>query len=223
MKKEEILNLSASFLAMSIALVLVLVKFTAWDITYSVSILSSLVDSILDVLISFITFLSIRASMVPAYQDHRFGHGKYQAIAALAQAIIIISSVIFVVYQAAIQMLSQSVVLEPSLGIQYMATSLLLTSFLVVYQRYVAHKTKSIAIKADSIHYLSDIFTNIAVIVSLLFSSYLDSNRFDIIVGIFLMIIVLYSVKNILFESLNILSDRELDDELREKIKIIVL
>jgi ferrous-iron efflux pump FieF len=223
MKKEEILNLSASFLAMSIALVLVLVKFTAWDITDSVSILSSLVDSILDVLISFITFLSIRASMVPADQDHRFGHGKYQAIAALAQAIIIISSVIFVVYQAAIQMLSQSVVLEPSLGIQYMATSLLLTSFLVVYQRYVAHKTKSIAIKADSIHYLSDIFTNIAVIVSLLFSSYLDSNRFDIIVGIFLMIIVLYSVKNILFESLNILSDRELDDELREKIKIIVL
>ena len=223
MKKEEILNLSASFLAMAAALTLVLIKFTAWDITDSVSILSSLVDSLLDVLISFITFLSIRASMVPADHDHRFGHGKYQAIAALAQAIIIISSVIFVVYQAAVRMLSQSEVLEPTLGIQYMVISLVLTSILVLYQRYVVHKTKSIAIKADSIHYLSDIFTNIVVIVSLISSSYLDSNHIDIILGVLLMIIVLYSLKNILLESLNILTDRELDDELREKIKSIVL
>jgi ferrous-iron efflux pump FieF len=223
MKKYEMLNLSASLLAMTIAVTLVGIKFIAWDATDSISILSSLVDSFLDVLISFITFLSIQASMVPADHDHRFGHGKYQAIAALAQAIIIFASVFFVIYQAIVRILTQAEVQQPDLGVTYMIVSLALTIILVLYQRFVAHKTQSIAIKADSMHYLSDIFTTLVVIISMLSSMYFKANQIDIILGILLMLIVLYGVKNILIQALAILTDRELNEDLRTLIKSTVL
>ena len=114
-------------------------------------------------------------------------------------------------------------VFQPELGISLMVVSLFLTLLLVGYQRFVYLRTESIAVKADSMHYITDIFTNLLVITSVYFSSILQLNLIDIIIGLILMFIVLYGVKEILSDALAILTDKELDEVLKEEIRCLIL
>jgi ferrous-iron efflux pump FieF len=223
LKDRNFLTLSSSILSLTVALVLVILKVFAWEQTQSISILSSLVDSGLDMLISLVTFISVRASLIPADHDHKFGHGKYQAIAALGQCLLILASVLFVFYEAVMHYSTTQQVFQPELGISLMVISLFLTLSLVGYQRFVYLRTESIAVKADSMHYITDIFTNLLVIISVYFSSSLQLNLIDIIIGLILMVIVLYGVKEILSDALAILTDKELDETLKDEIRSIIL
>ena len=150
---------------------LIVVKLGAWWLTDSVSLLSSLVDSLLDVAASLVTLLAVRQALVPADREHRFGHGKAEPLAALVQSGLITGSAILVAIEAIQRLIQPEAVPHGTIGIAVMAVSILLTFALTRFQRYVVQRTGSSAIAADSLHYMSDLLMNGAVIVALVLVS----------------------------------------------------
>ena len=153
----------ASYASVSTAACLVVLKLWAWQITDSVSLLSSLVDSGLDVLASLITFFAIRVSLRPADREHRFGHGKAEGLAALAQSVIITGSAVFVLKETIERLMNPTGVDQVGYGVAVMLISAALTLVLVSVQRYVRLRTGSTAIAADAMHYKTDLAINLGV------------------------------------------------------------
>ena len=213
----------ATYASVAVAIVLIIIKTMAYLLTGSVAILSSLIDSFLDFLASGINLFAVRHSLVPADHDHRYGHGKAEAIAGLAQAVFIVGSALFLIFEAINRFSHQQAVENGMVGISVMLITIALTALLVKFQRYVVKKTGSIAITADSLHYAGDLLLNLSVIVALILSIYLDWQIADPIFALMIALYILRSAWMIGKQSLAQLMDQELPDEVREEIKAIAL
>jgi ferrous-iron efflux pump FieF len=134
----------------------------------SVSLLSTLLDSLLDAAASLINLLAVRHALTPADREHRFGHGKAEPLAALGQSTFIAGSAAFLIVQAANRLVSPHPVTHTAIGLGVMAFSIAATLLLVLFQRFVIRRTGSLAIKADSLHYASDLIVNASVVVALI-------------------------------------------------------
>jgi ferrous-iron efflux pump FieF len=200
------------------ALLLTALKLWAWRVTDSVALLSSLADSLLDLAASLITFFAVRVALVPADTEHRFGHGKSEAVAGLVQAVIVTGSAAFVAFQAVGRLLEPAAIEAPEVGVVVMVTSLALSLALVVLQRYVIRETRSLAIGADSVHYQSDLLTNVAVLVAIALNALLGWYVADPLLALAVVVVILASVRKIVMEALDVLLDRELPDEARARI-----
>jgi len=209
---------SAGLASVCIALSLVALKIFAWLATGSIAMLSSLADSVLDLLASSMTLIAVRFALEPADREHRFGHGKLEAVAGLAQALIILASAGYVAFQAIVRLITPVAVSEPGVGMLVMIASLVLTIGLVLFQTYVVRKTGSIAIGADELHYRVDVLTNVAVLIAIGASSWLGWHRADPLLGLVVVVAILGGVRAIVLRSLDILLDRELSAEAREEI-----
>lgn len=191
---EEIEKLlkNATFMSVSVAIVIIVMKMWAWFVTDSLSLLSSLVDSILDVASSIVSFIAVRYSLQPPDDEHRFGHGKAEDIAAFSQSVFIGVSGIFILIEAITRMIKPQPVANEMVGIIVMFVATLFTLALISYQKYVIAKTNSTAIKADALHYKTDILINFLVIVSFLsamiFEAYIVDPIFSLIVSIYIFI-----------------------------------
>jgi ferrous-iron efflux pump FieF len=214
---------SASYASLSVAISLVLLKAWGWQATSSVSLLSSLADSILDVFASAITFWAVRYSLSPADTDHRFGHGKSEGLAALVQALIIASSGLYVCYEAINRIFSPRSIDAPKIGLGVIAIATVVTILLVGWQRYVGKKTDSVAIKADAVHYQTDLVINIGVGFAIILTSWTGFAIIDPLVGMVIAFVVLNSVFGIANRSLQILLDHEVPLEDRQLIETIAL
>lgn len=214
---------SATYASMTVAISLVLAKAWAWYITDSVSMLSSLADSLLDTLASGLTFWAVRYSMSPADAEHRFGHGKSEGLAAMIQGLVIAGSGLFVCWEAIKRFLWPQAVEEPDTGVAVMIAATLATIVLVSYQRYVSRRTGSVAISADAMHYSTDLLVNIAVGTALYISAKTGWMLLDPIVGLGVGAFVLYSSAEMISQSLDILLDREIPDADRDKVRQIAL
>ena len=208
----------ATYASVTVAAILVVVKIGAWLATESVSLLSSLVDSLLYAGSSLINLFAIYHALQPADREHRFGHGKAEALAGLAQAAFIAGSGVFVMLEAIDRLFNPRAIDNGEFGIGVMVFAILLTSILVLFQAYVVRKTGSIAIQADSFHYRVDVLVNIAVIMSLILSSY---GGFLVADPLFAGVIVIYM--GFAIKSLDDLMDREFPDEERIKIREIAM
>ena len=213
----------ATYASVAVAIVLIIIKTMAYLLTGSVAILSSLIDSFLDFLASGINLFAVRHSLVPADHDHRYGHGKAEAIAGLAQSAFIVGSALFLIFEAINRFSHQQVLENGMVGIGVMLITIALTGLLVKFQRYVVKKTGSIAITADSLHYAGDLLLNLSVIVALILSIYLDWQIADPIFALMIALYILRSAWVIGKQSLAQLMDQELPDEVREEIKAIAL
>jgi len=181
-------------------------------------LLSSLVDSVMDVFASLINLVAVRHAMQPADAEHRFGHGKMESVAGLAQAAFIMGSGIFLIVEA-VGRLVRPVDLEMGVvGIGVMVFSMIATALLVIFQRIVVRATGSVAIKADALHYASDFLVNAGVIVALLLVVGLGWGLADPIAGILVAVIIIYSAVQIVRQSIDRLMDRELPDDERARI-----
>ena len=158
----------ATYASVATALTLIAVKLVAWVLTDSVSLLSSLIDSVLDAVASIVNLLAVRHALIPPDREHRFGHGKAEPLAALAQATFISGSAVFLVFEASHRFFSPEPLEHMELGIWVMLFSIAVTFALTRFQSHVVRKTGSLAIHADSLHYLGDLLVNAAVIVALL-------------------------------------------------------
>mgnify|MGYP000324268076 CR=1 FL=1 len=220
--EEAKLRKRATMFSVSVALILIVAKLLAYVQTESVSILSSLLDSTLDAVVSILMLFSVRAAMEPADSHHRFGHGKLEPLASLGQAFFIGASAIFLVFEALSKLAKPEAVSAPMLGVSVMVLSIVLTLVLVTYQTYVIKRTKSVAIEADSLHYKGDLLMNVGVIAALLLSDYTDFPYFDPGFAILVAVVLMNSAWKIGLESVDMLMDKELPEADREKIETLV-
>lgn len=204
------------------ASILIVVKLVAWLITGSVSVMASLTDSLLDAAASVINLVAVRYALQPADTEHRFGHGKAEYIAGLAQSTFIAGSALFLVL-VAVDRLSHPRPLERvGVGLAVMAFSVLATLVLLAVQHYVVRKTQSVAIRADSLHYRTDLLTNVSIIVALVLATY-GWPGFDALFALGIAVYILYSAWQIGYEAVQLLLDRELPEAVQEEIRRITL
>ncbi len=208
----------ATYASVATAVGLVLLKFGAWLLTDSVSLLSSLVDSLLDMAASIVTLIAVRHSLQPADREHRFGHGKAEPLAALGQSAFIAGSALFLLFEATQRLLSPQPVERPFVGLAVMVISIIATIFLTRFQARAARQSGSLAVKADRLHYVGDLLVNGAVIAALLITRYLDWPLADPIFALLIVGYILRTSWQIGRESFDMLMDRELPQEERQRI-----
>lgn len=212
----------ASLLSVLTAVFLLLLKLTIWLASDSVAVLSSLTDSLMDIIASGINFFAIRYAMIPADHNHSYGHAKAEALAALGQALIIGSSALGVFWFTFERLQNPVPISSISLSLWVMVFSTLISIALLGYQRWVYLKTKSLAIQADSEHYKSDVFINAAVILAL-YGVTKGWDWLDPVVSLIVVFLLLNSSLNILKEVFKILMDESLAPEDEKNIKQIVI
>ena len=208
----------ASVASVITASFLIVAKLAAWYVTGSVSLLASLVDSVMDSFASLINLFAIRYSLQPPDEEHRFGHGKAEPLAGLAQAAFIAGSAIFLIFHAIDRLRNSQEVEQVGIGIAVMILAIVLTLVLLVIQRYVIRRTNSTAIRADSLHYVTDLLTNMSILLALYLST-LGWTWADPVFAIAVAIYIFYSAFHIGHDAFQQLMDRELPDEILERIQ----
>ncbi|WP_424406390.1 cation diffusion facilitator family transporter [Pasteurella sp. PK-2025] len=201
---------------------LVIIKGIAWWETGAVTMLASIVDSTLDLFASFMNMLILRFALMPADDNHSFGHGKAESLAVLGQSAFISGSAIFLLLQGIHRFNEPQPLENTELGIGITLVSILATCILVYYQTKVVEQTQSPAIKADCLHYQTDLLMNLGILVSLsltLFGFILA----DAIVAILIALYILISAMRMLFDSVQLLLDRALPEAEIQQIERIIL
>lgn len=209
--------------SVSAALTLIAAKGFAYLQTSSVAMLGSLADSGLDFLASAVNFLAIRASLMPADEEHRFGHGKAEAIAGLFQTSLIFASALFLLWKSYHRIIDPVAIEQSMLGVGVSVLAIIVTLALVSFQKKVIRETASVAITADRLHYVGDLLLNSGVIVALVLSSALGIPAADGVFGVGIALYIAYNAWQIARESIDMLMDREFSEEEREKIFNLVM
>ncbi|MEI7256850.1 CDF family cation-efflux transporter FieF [Dickeya dadantii] len=212
---------TAAFLATATALSLFGLKVYAWWYTGSVSLLASLVDSLVDIAASLVNLLVVRYSLQPADTEHTFGHGKAESLAALAQSMFISGSALFLLLTGTQHLITPQPLQGPELGMWITIIALVATGLLVSFQRWVIRKTHSQAVRADMLHYQSDVLMNGAILLSLALS-WKGINWADAVFALGIGVYILGSALRMAYEAIQALLDRALPDEERQEIINIV-
>ena len=203
---------------MALVIIMIATKAWAWLASGSAAMLGSLTDSLLDITASMMSFLVLSYALRPADDDHRFGHGKAEALAGLGQAAFISGSACFLVFHGIERLINPVPLAYSMLGVWVSGLAIICTLLVLVVQQYVVKQTESIAIKADSLHYKGDLFLNAAVLIGI----YLTSTGYlfaDSIFAIGVAFYLLFNCWEIAKESANHLMDKELPDE--DKVQIV--
>jgi ferrous-iron efflux pump FieF len=202
----------------SVALASVLLVAKAWAAwaTDSTAMLGSLADTALDVIASVTTLVGVRIAAQPADLDHRFGHGKAEALVALAQVVLIGVSAIGIAWRAADRLINGGETAAMDLGIAVSLVAIAGTFALLWYQRRVIDRTGSIAIKTDNVHYKSDLMLNGAVIAALVLDQALHIRGADALFGIGIALWLVWGAFRASGEAVNQLMDREWPEEERQ-------
>jgi len=219
--KAERLKRLAAVAAVTVAGLLIAAKTGAWLVTGSVSLLSTLIDSMLDLAASLVNLFAIRHALQPADREHRFGHGKAEPLAGLAQAAFVSGSAAFLLFEAFQRLVHPVSIGNTTFGIAVMVFSIVLTLGLVAFQKFVVRRTGSVAISADSLHYSADLLVNTSVVVALLLTVNLGWSAADPLFAIGIAMFILRGAWSIFRSSLDLLMDRELPEEERQRIREI--
>lgn len=212
----------ATYSSVTVAIVLILMKAVVWFHSGSVSILASLIDSLMDAGASVLNLIAVRIALQPADDEHRFGHGKAEGIAALFQSAFILGSAVFLLFNAIDQLRHPSPLTIDAWVFGVMVASLIITIALVAFQQWILQQTHSSAVAADRLHYVSDVLSNIAVLVALGLG-YMGWHHADVLIGLLLAVWIAYSAVDIGKEAMNMLMDRILPEEEMAAIKSTIL
>ena len=211
----------ATTASVSVAVALIFLKTWGYIESGSVAIFGTLLDSVMDSLSSIIIFAAVRFSMVPADDDHRFGHGKAEAIAGLLQAFVIGVVSFLLLYEVVDKIINPTQIRQADLGIGIIVASIVLTVLLVIYQKYVTRMTGSVAIEADGMHYTGDILLNLGVVIALVLGGTFNMTYADPVFGAAAALYLLHSAYQVFIISTDVLMDKEMDDGERDRISEI--
>lgn len=220
---QQLLMRKATRASLAVALGLIVLKAVAWWWTDAVSLLASLLDSTTDALASGVTLVAVHASLEPADEEHRFGHGKLEPLAGLAQSVLVLGSAVWLAISAVQRLRNPAPISLGVVGIVVMVIASAATLLLVRYQRKVSTATRSTAVNADRLHYESDLLMNAVVIVSLAATSWLGWQMIDPLLGLCVAVLVARSAWKIAWDSVQLLMDREFPDSERHVLAEAVL
>ena len=216
------LRRKATYASVSVATILIVAKLAAYLMTDSVAMLSSLLDSLFDLVASLVTAYGVASALRPPDHEHRYGHGKAEPLAALAQAAFIIGSSLVLGYEAVSRLYHPQGIEHETVGYAVMGLAIVLTTGLVTFQHHVVHETHSTAIGTDRLHYVGDIAVNLAVVIAFALHHFTGQNWFDPVFAIAIASGLLVSAFHVLKLALIALMDAELPDDRRAHIRDIV-
>lgn len=211
----------AALAATAVALLLFVMKVFAWWYTGSVSLLASLVDSLVDIAASLVNLLVVRYALQPADTEHTFGHGKAESLAAVAQSMFVSGSALFLILTGLQHLLAPQPLRAPEVGIAVTLIALASTLSLVAFQRWVVKHTQSQAIRADMLHYQSDLFMNGAILIALALS-WQGISRADALFALGIGAYILYNASRVGYDAVQSLLDRALPDDERRAIAELI-
>lgn len=212
----------ATYASVVVACTLIAAKFAAWMHTESVALLATLVDSLLDGVASLINMLAVRHALTPADDEHRFGHGKAEALAGLGQGALVAGSALLLFVEAIQHLIEPQPIERSYAGIAVMLFSILMTVGLVMYQRHVVLRTGSLAVSADRLHYVGDVATNATVLLALGLASLPGFLWVDAVGALIVAAVIVKSAIDIVRGAFDNLMDRELADGDREQVLAVI-
>lgn len=218
-KNKRALPIRASIL---VALILSIIKIFVGIYINSLAILSSAVDNILDVLSSTINYLALNKADMPPDLNHKYGHYKFEPLASFIQALILIVTAIYIFYKAIKKIYSKDEISDVEGGLYIMLFSLVATAALIYYLRKSAKKYKSSVYVAESLHYETDILTNIAVIITLIVIEFTDLHILDPVLSIAISIYIFYEALKLSVDTSKELLDTEISDDVKDNITSII-
>jgi cation diffusion facilitator family transporter len=212
----------ATVVSSSVAALLTIIKLAIGIASGSVAVLASAIDSVLDMFVSAFNYFAISNSEKPADETFNYGRGKIEALASVIEGTIITVSGLFLLYEAVKKAINGEVSQYMGTSITVMVISLIITVALVLYLNKVARNTNSMVIKADALHYKTDVYTNIAVLISLVLVHFTGIEIIDVVVGGGISIFIIYSAYELIQEGVLVLLDKAVDDETRNSIIEII-
>lgn len=212
----------AANFAVIVAATLIIAKAFAWWQTGSMAILAAMTDSLVDLFASLTNMLVLRFALQPADDDHTFGHGKAESLAALAQSAFITGSATFLLLQGIQRLTEPQLVQSSELGVAISLFSIALTAVLVWYQKKVVKLTQSPAIEADSLHYQTDLYMNAAILVAMILNIY-GVIYADALFAIGIALYILFNAAKMCWEAVQSLLDKALPQEEVDQIWAIAL
>lgn len=211
----------AAFMATATALLLLALKLYGWFVTDASAMLASATDSLLDLFASLTNIVILRFALAPPDLEHKFGHGKAESLAGLIQSAFVLGSALLLIINGIDRIITPKQVVHTEVGIIISIIAIVMTLILVLVQRYVIKRTRSVAISADALHYQSDVMLNVGVLIALFLSQgywIRADGVFTVLVGAFL----LFGALKIVWLSVKHLMDHELEQDDIAKIEVIV-
>jgi cation diffusion facilitator family transporter len=216
------LEKKATVVSTSVAAVLVLIKMTVGIFSGSIAVLASAIDSLLDLTVSLFNYFALHNAEKDPDNNFNFGRGKLEPLAAVVEGTIITLSALFILYEALVKITYPREMNYINESIVVMLISIVITAFLVMFLNYVAKKTNNMVIKADALHYKTDLFSNSAVLIALALISVTAEKLIDPILGIGIAIYMIYSSMPIIKDGILMLLDAALPQEDIKKIEDIL-
>ncbi len=217
------LERKATVVSTSVAGLLVVMKMTVGLLSGSIAVLASAIDSFLDLIVSLFNYFALNTAESIPDEEFNFGKSKMEPLAAVIEGTVITLSALFILYEAVKKILNPQEMLYMSESIIVMVISIVITGFLVLFLNYVAKKTNNLVIKADALHYKTDIFSNAAVLVALGLVAFTDEQLIDAIIGLGIAVYMIYSSIPIIKDGLLMLLDAALPEEEVKKIQDTII
>ncbi|WP_172802478.1 cation diffusion facilitator family transporter [Poseidonibacter parvus] len=216
------LQKKATVVSSSVAALLTIMKLVIGIASGSVAVLASAIDSVLDMFVSLFNYFAISNSEKPADKEFNYGRGKIEALASVIEGTIITISGLFLLYQAIKKAINGEISQYMGTSITVMIISLIITISLVIYLNKVAKKTNSMVIKADALHYKTDVYSNVAVLTSLVLVHLTGYEIIDVLVGSGIALYIIYSSYELIHDGVLVLLDRAVEHDIVEKIEDII-
>ncbi len=216
------LTRSAAYASIATALFLVGLKLWATWRTDSTAMLGSLADTALDLVASIATLVGVWVAAQPADKNHRFGHGKAEALAAIFQVMLITLSAGGIALRAISRLIDGGETAAAEEGIAVSVIAILATFALLAWQRHVIRKTSSLAIKTDHLHYQSDLFLNLAVIAALVLDQFMGFSAADPLFGLGIAAWLAWGAWRAGGKAIDHLMDHEWPEERREEFLAVL-
>jgi len=216
------LEKKATVVSTSVAALLVVLKMSVGIMSGSIAILASAIDSFLDLTVSLFNYFALSNAEMDPDEKFHFGRGKIEPLAAVIEGVVISLSALFILYEALSKIAHPRAMESMSESIGVMVISFVVTAFLVAFLNYVANKTNNMVIKADALHYKTDLFSNGAVLTALALISFTGEELIDPLLGVGIALYMIYSAYPIIKEGVLMLLDVALDKEEIEKIEAVI-
>lgn len=215
-------KLAAARLSVLTALGLAILKLVTGFFTGSLAVLTSAIDSLLDILMSGINMMAIRHAEQPADEQHPYGHGKFESLATIFQSLIIAVSGGWIIYEAVQRMIESSPIKQTGIGIIVMSISTVASILISRHLRRVARETDSSALEADSLHFAMDVYTNLALLIGLILISRFNLPWLDPVMSFLVAIYILVESLKLLRQAMRDILDEQLPETVRLEIETLI-